>query len=123
MATMKYLIAIYGNEEIWRSFPHEVFREVVRDTDQQHLDLHASGEYICSFGLADEVRAKVVRVRDGVPAVTDGPYVEAKEHLASFTIVDCESEERALEIAAANPVARFRQVEVRPILHEAGVEM
>lgn len=120
---MKYLIAIYGNEETWRSIPPEVAAELVRDTDAQHRDLHASGEFVGAYGLADQVRSKVVKVRDDAPAVTDGPYIEAKEHLASFTLVDCESEERALEIAAGNPAARFSQVEVRPILHEAGVEM
>ena len=39
--------------------------------------------------------------------MTDGPYAEAKEYLGSFTIVDCESLDRALEIAASNPAARY----------------
>ena len=75
------------------------------------------------YGLADQAQAQGVRVRDGAPVVTDGPYIEAKEYLASFTLVDCETEERALEIAARDPAARFGQVELWPILHEAGVEM
>jgi hypothetical protein len=54
--------------------------------------------------------------------VTDGPYAEAKEYLGSFTIVDCDSLERALEIAARNPAARYWGVEVRPLMHEANVE-
>ena len=55
--------------------------------------------------------------------VTDGPYAEAKEYLGSFTIVDCDSLERALEIAAANPAARYVGVEIRPLMHEASLEM
>jgi hypothetical protein len=120
---MKYLIAIYGNEEIWRAFEPEVIQQIVRDTDALHAALQESGEFIGAYGLADQAQAKVVRVRDGAPVVTDGPYIEAKEHLASFTLVDCETEERALEIAAGDPAARFGQVELWPILHEAGVEM
>ncbi len=58
-----------------------------------------------------------------MPAVTDGPYLEAKEYLGSFTIVDCDSLERALEIAAADPASAFCQVEVRPLMHEAQLEM
>ena len=58
----------------------------------------------------------MVRVADGPPAVTDGPYAEAKEYLASFTIVDCDSLDRALEIAALNPAARYVGVEVKPLL-------
>jgi hypothetical protein len=55
--------------------------------------------------------------------VSDGPYAEAKEYLGSFTIVDCENLERALEIAARNPAARHVGVEVRPLTHEASIEM
>ena len=55
--------------------------------------------------------------------VTDGPYIEAKEYLGSFDIVDCESLERALEIAARVPFARVGKVEVRPLMHEAAAEM
>ena len=53
--------------------------------------------------------------------MTDGPYAEAKEYLGSFTIVDCDSLEQALEIAR-NPAARYWGVEVRPLMHEANVE-
>ena len=53
--------------------------------------------------------------------MTDGPYAEAKEHLGSFTIVDCESLDRALEIAARNPAARYTGIEVRPLTHEANL--
>jgi len=65
------------------------------------------------------VLAKTVTIAGGVPAVTDGPYLEAKEYLGSFDIIDVDSLERALEIAARVPFARFGQVEVRPLMHEA----
>ena len=79
-----------------------------------------SGEMLGAFGLADEVMARTVRVRDGVPAVTDGPYLEAKEFVSSFWIFDAESEKRALEIVAEHPFAGTNAVEVWPILHESG---
>ena len=62
------------------------------------------------------------RLGVGSPVVTDGPYAEAKEYLGSFTILDCNSLERAVEIAARNPAARYWGVEVRPLMHEASVE-
>ena len=52
--------------------------------------------------------------------MTDGPYLEAKEFVSSFFILDVESEERALEIAAEYPFAARNAVEVWPILHESG---
>jgi hypothetical protein len=117
------MLLIYGNQEIWESFPADEFAELVRATDAQHVELRASGEFVGAYGVADQVLAKTVRMHDGVPAVTDGPYIEAKEYLGSFTIVDCESLERALDIAAANPAARFVAIEVRPLEHEAAPEV
>jgi hypothetical protein len=55
--------------------------------------------------------------------VTDGPYIEAKEYIGSFDIIDCETLERALEIAARVPFARIGSVELRPLMHEAAEEM
>jgi hypothetical protein len=62
-------------------------------------------------------------VRDGVPAVTDGPYIEAKEFVSSFFLLDVDGEDRALAIAAEYPFAAHNAVEVWPILHESGPEL
>jgi hypothetical protein len=117
------MLLIYGNEETWRSFPEDELQTVIAGTDALHAELRESGEFIGAWGVGDQVQAKTVRVRDGAPVVTDGPYIEAKEYLGSFDIIDCESLERALEIAARVPYARYGEVEVRPLLHEAGEEM
>ena len=66
-----------------------------------------------------------MRVRDGVAATTDGPFLEAKEHLAGYFLVECEGPERAAEIAAMIPAARSdrERVEVRSVMDTAGLEM
>jgi hypothetical protein len=120
---VKYMLLIYGNQETWDSFPPEEFQRVIRETEALQKELAAAGEWISAYGVADQVQAKTVRVRDGVPAVTDGPYLEAKEYLGSFDIIDCDSLERALEIAARVPYAKFNAVEVRPLMAEGGAEM
>jgi hypothetical protein len=114
------MLLIYGNEELWSSFPQEDFERVVAETNARQAELKATGEFIGAWGVADQEMAKTVHVADGVPVVTDGPYLESKEYLASFDIVDCDSLERALEIAAAVPFARLGKVEVRPLMHESG---
>jgi len=63
-----------------------------------------------------------VRLRDGVLTATDGPFADAKEHMAGFFIVDCESRERAIEIASRFPDARNGGVEVRPVMDLSGME-
>jgi hypothetical protein len=55
--------------------------------------------------------------------VTDGPYLEAKEFVSSFFILDRQDESRALHIAAEYPFAAHNAVDVWPVLHEAGLEM
>jgi hypothetical protein len=62
--------------------------------------LEDNGEMVFNAGLAFPDQARIVRSTDGVPAVTDGPFPEAKEFLIGFWIVDCATEERAYEIAA-----------------------
>lgn len=60
------------------------------------------GEFVDAQGLADPGRAKIVRSGDGAaPVVTDGPFPETKEFLVGYWIIDVETEDRAVEIAAS----------------------
>ncbi len=62
-------------------------------------ELERSGELVETRGLSAPVHSRRVRLRGGVPVVTDGPYAEAEEVLAGYWIVECESLDRATEIA------------------------
>ncbi len=120
---MKYLLLIYGNQEKWDSFPAEAWPEAIAKQEAFNAKYRQTGELLGSYGLADAVNAKLVRRSDdGAPMVTDGPYLETKEYLASLWLLDCESEERALEIAADMPFAGQDPVELWPILHESAGE-
>lgn len=114
---MKYLAIIYGNAEKWASFAPEELAEVIATHDAWNERLYASGELITAFGLGDESTAQVVRVRDGVPAVTDGPYLEAKEYVGSAYVLDVPTAERAHELLAELPSAKSDGIELWPILH------
>ncbi|MGD0603256.1 MAG: YciI family protein [Streptosporangiaceae bacterium] len=116
---MKYLMLIYGNQEKWASFPAEAWPEAVARQDAFNRTYRATGELLGAYGLADGLQAKLVRRENGLPAVTDGPYQETKEYIASFYLLDCESEERALQVAAEMPFADVEPVELWPIMHEA----
>ena len=116
---MKYLLMIYGNQEKWDSIPAEEFPRAVAAQDAFNRKYQESGELVGAYGLADAVNSRLVRRRGGAPVVTDGPYLETKEYMASFYLLDCESEERALEIAADMPFADREPVELWPVLHEA----
>src|SRR4029079_224526 len=115
---VKYMLLIYGNEEAFSSVGAETLAEIIRETDALNQELFESGELVGAYGVADQLNAKMVRVTGETPVVTDGPFAEAKEYLGSFTILDCDSLERALEIAARHPSARYCGVEARTMMHE-----
>ena len=74
--------------------------------------------------MGDQLRgpasASTVRVRRRERLVTDGPFAETKEFVAGFDVIECETREEALEIAAAHPVAKFGAVEVREFWTDGG---
>ena len=116
---MKYMLIIYGNQELWSSIDPADYAREIAAFDAFNKKYYNSGELLGAYGVADAAATKLVRLADGQPAVTDGPYLETKEYLASWCLLDVENEERALAIAAELPSAKFSPVEVWPILHEA----
>ena len=122
---MKYLILIHSNPEslkIWEGLSDAQRMELGRGHMALTESLAESGELIVSEGLADPATAKYVSVREGKTVASDGPFAEVKEHLAGFYLIECDSIERAIELAAKAPDAAYSYVEVRPILDMSGWE-
>jgi hypothetical protein len=129
---MKYMILLHGSQQdydVLTGKPSDKPAMSAEDVaamhahmESVHKDLVESGELVDARGLTAPVHARRVQVRNGVPVVTDGPYPETQEVLAGFTIVECESFDRATEIAArfVNPDADVEYVDVRPVLE--GIE-
>ena len=124
---MKYMILIYANPENWGhpaflrtpealTMPEQQRDQLMTQFVQLMEEITGSGELVGTEALADPVLALTVRVRDGLPATTDGPYIESKEQLAGYFVVDCHSPERATGIASRFPNALFGAVEVRPVM-------
>jgi hypothetical protein len=78
-------------------------------------DLAARGVWLTGDQLAPPRRARSVRVRDGKTIVTDGPFIETKEAVGGFDLLECGSLEEAVEIAASHPMAEAGTIEVRPL--------
>jgi hypothetical protein len=115
------MLLIYSNTETWEALPAEERSRGAREHAALVRELIESGEWVGGNPLADPVTTRTVRVVDGVPVTTDGPFAEAKEHLAGYDLVECDSPERAAEIAARLPDARWCAVEVRPIVDFLGM--
>ena len=120
---MKYLLIMHMNPVIWDSLTEEEKNGVMDGHGGFMEAIKESGEMISTVALPDPSESATVRVRGGVPVVTDGPYLEAKEYLAGYYLVECASRERAIEVAAMIPDAGVEGlgIEVRPVVFSAGL--
>ena len=102
---MKFMLMMHaprgtGDYQIFDWKPEE-FKAHIDFMHKLNKDLTEAGEFVGAEGLAPPGEARIVRAgKNGVPAVTDGPFPEAKEFLAGYWIVDVETPQRAYEIAA-----------------------
>jgi hypothetical protein len=95
-------------------------KRIMRDVHALRDDMKRAGAWVFSGGLHDASTATVVRVNDGEPLITDGPYAEGKEHLGGFTIIKAADLDGALDwgrklATVLTPLA----IEVRPFHDDA----
>jgi hypothetical protein len=125
---MKYMIMLFGSQQDYDVLagrptdkpamtPEEVsaMHDYLGSVNQKLVE---SGELVDAQGLSAPVHGRRVRISRGAPVVTDGPYAETEEVLAGFTIVECDSFDRATEIAAqfVDPDADGQYVDIRPVV-------
>jgi hypothetical protein len=90
----KYLLSVYQPDGPTPTA--EVLAEIGRQLDQLQSDMRAAGAWVFSGGLHPPSTATVLRAKGGEVLVTDGPYVEGKEHLGGFTVIDAPDLDAAL---------------------------
>jgi hypothetical protein len=117
------MLLIYNNPATYEAFTEEERNALFGDVDTVMKELTESGELVGGQALAHPSNTKTVRVRDGATVVTDGPFAESKEQFGGYLLVECETEERAVEIAARWPDARYFAMEVRAVMHTSGEDM
>jgi hypothetical protein len=115
---MKFLLTLHMDPVVWDALGDAQKNEVY----EGHLAFikltSETGEMVETKALAEPGATKTVRVRDGEAQTTDGLYTAGKSFLCGYYVVDVESEERAVELAAQIPDARYTGVEVRAVVHE-----
>jgi hypothetical protein len=122
---MKFLLIMQVNPAVLESLT-EAEQQMIGDGHQSFMKAtRESGEFIATQALADPAGSVTVRGTGGVPAVTDGPFLEAKEFMGGYYLVDVESKERAVELAQQIPDAKLKglAIEVRQIMFEAGFDL
>jgi hypothetical protein len=115
---MRYMLLVYLADQAMNDTERE---QCYVDSARLTQELDAAGKYLAAAPLQPVSTAASVRVRDGRPLVTDGPFAETREQLAGYYLVDVASQEEAVAIAARIPGARKGTIEVRAILEIGGV--
>ncbi|MDI5974585.1 YciI family protein [Amycolatopsis magusensis] len=112
------MILVYGSQQAYDELAGDT-EAIDRFLAEFTGGLAETGELVDAQGLSAPASAREVRLRAGVPVITDGPYAETEEVLAGYWIIDCASLERATEIATAlsrapGPPSRLGTV-IRPL--------
>lgn len=109
----QYLLSVYQPDG--DPPPPEILGPIMQRVDEWRRDLEAAGAWVFTAGLYPPSTATVVRSRDGEVLMTDGPYVEGKEHVGGFTVVAAPDLDAALAWAGRLSEITTLPIEVRPL--------
>jgi hypothetical protein len=118
---MKYLLLVHHDEESFNKISETARKEMLAESIRLCHQLHANGQYIHASPLHPAATGTVVRVREGKEFVTDGPFMETKEQLAGYFLIEAKHLDEALAVAGRVPGARIGSVEVRPVNEVPGL--
>jgi hypothetical protein len=112
---LKYLCLIYHDEKKLDSMTPSEYDALMSETLAYDEEIQQSGHYLCSQALEFVASATSIRVRGDKIAITDGPFVETKEQLGGYILIEARDLNEAIRIASRIPPARIGGIEVRPI--------
>ncbi|MGH3761739.1 YciI family protein [Actinophytocola sp.] len=117
---MRYMMLIYNCEPPGPGEPG--FEEAVARINAFAAECRRRGVLVAADPLQPESTATTVQVKDGRTLITDGPFAETHEHLGGYYILDCDTLDEVLELAASCPFAELGAIEVRPLATVPGVD-
>jgi hypothetical protein len=114
---MRYLCLVYLDDEKLGALPKAEHDALVTQSIAYDEELGASGHLVSADALEDAAASTTLRVRGGRLSVTDGPFVETKEQLGGFVLIEARDLNEAMQLAAKIPPARYGSIVVRPVRH------
>lgn len=113
---MKYLCLVFYDEKVRNGLSDRDSQALIEEARSFDEDMRRSGHLIAAFPLEQIHSAGTVRIRNGKPAVTDGPFAETNEQIGGFVLLEANDLNQAIQLASRIPPARLGGVEVRPIM-------
>ena len=118
---MKYMLLVHHDEAAFDKLAKEKQEQMLGESVALTHQLHANKQYLSASPLQPAATAAIVRVREGEPFVTDGPFIETREQIAGYFLIDAKDRDEAITIAGRVPGARIGTVEVRPLIEITGL--
>lgn len=118
---MKYLLLVHHDENAFGKMSEATRTKMLEESVYLTHQLHIKRQYLSASPLHPASTAILVRVRDGKPLVTDGPFIETREQLAGYFLINANDLDEAVGIALRVPGARIGTVEVRPLIEISGL--
>jgi hypothetical protein len=112
---MKFMFTIYHEEKVLDAMAENEMQALVDSAIEYAEEIRQSGHYIASDALQRTGTARTIRVRAGKVSTTVGPFVETKEQLGGFFVIEAKDMDEACAVAARFPPARVAVIEVRPV--------
>jgi hypothetical protein len=112
---LKYLCLIYHDEKKLDSMTPSEYDALITETLAYDEEIRQSGHYVTSNALEFVASATSIRVRGDKIAITDGPFVETKEQLGGYILIEARDLNEAIRVASRIPPARIGGIEVRPV--------
>ena len=110
---MRYVCLVHVDPALIDAATPEELAAMDRDNQAANAELTASGHLILDLALKEPGTARIGRSRGGKVSATDGPYIESKEHLGGFFVIEARNLDEAVAIARRETMARFGSIEVR----------
>jgi hypothetical protein len=118
---MKFMLIVHHDEEAFQKIEKDKRQQMLAESVELTHQLHAAGQYLSASPLQPAATAVMVRVREGKPLVTDGPFIETREQIAGYFLIQARNLREAISIAGKVPGARIGTVEVRPLIEITGL--
>ncbi|MBL8042297.1 MAG: YciI family protein [Nitrospira sp.] len=118
---MKFILLVHHDEAVFEQLDEERKRSLLSDSIGLCHQLETQGQYVHASPVHPAATATLVRVKDGKAVVTDGPFIETREQMAGYFLIEAKDHAEAVAVALRVPGATIGTVEVRPVRDVTGL--